>query len=79
MLPIKDNNGLFRDERTNAVVNCNDNEYNEYIKIKEQKLSEKSELDKLKSDIDEIKDAIKIILNKINSWKVSHWDGSKGN
>ena len=67
MLPIKDNNGLFRDERTNAVVNCNDNEYNEYIKIKEQKLSEKSELDKLKSDIDEIKDAIKIILNKINS------------
>lgn len=67
MLPIKDNNGLFRDEKTNAILNCNDNEYNEYMKLRSQKLSEKSELDKLKSDIDEIKDAIKIILNKINS------------
>lgn len=67
MIPIKDNNGLFRDEKTNAVVNCNDNEYQEYMKLKNQKLSEKTDLDKLKSDIDEIKDAIKIILTKINS------------
>lgn len=67
MIPIKDNGGLFRDERTNAVINSNDTEYNNYIKAKNVKLSEKQELDKLKDDISEIKDALKIIMQKINT------------
>lgn len=67
MIPIKDNGGLFRDERTNAVINSNDTEYNNYIKAKNVKLSEKQELDKLKDDISEIKDVLKIIMQKINT------------
>ena len=67
MIPIKDNGGLFRDEGTNAVLNCNDSEYNEYIKLKNKKLNEKQELDSIKSDIEEIKSALKIIIEKINN------------
>ena len=67
MIPIKDNGGLFRDERTNAVINSNDTEYNNYIKAKNAKLSEKEQLDKMKDDISEIKDALKIIMQKINT------------
>jgi len=67
MIPIKDNKGLFRDEETNAVVNTNDKEYNDYMRAKKAKLSEKEELDKMKDDISEIKDALKIIMQKINT------------
>ncbi len=67
MIPIKDNGGLFRDEKTNAVLNCNDKEYNDYIKLKNKKLTEKEEIDSLKSDIEEIKSALKIIIEKINN------------
>lgn len=66
MIPIKDNKGLFRDEKSNAVVNCNDAEYHQYLKIKNQKLQEKQEIEQIKSDISEIKDALKILIEKIN-------------
>jgi hypothetical protein len=67
MIPIKDTTGLFRDEETNAVLNCNEHEYNEYLKIKNAKLQEKQELDKIKTDIQEIKDCLKIIIERINN------------
>lgn len=67
MIPIKDNGGLFRDENTNAVLNCNDNEYENYVKLKNKKLTEKEEIASMKSDIEEIKSALKIIIEKINN------------
>lgn len=67
MIPIKDNNGLFRDEETNAILNCNEQEYNEYLKIKNKKLRDKEELDNIKSDIKEIKDCLKLLIERINS------------
>lgn len=66
MIPVKENKGLFRDERTNSIINCDDLEYEQYMKIKEIKIKEQSELQELKSDIDEIKSVLKIILEKIN-------------
>ena len=66
MIPVKDNKGLFRDEETNSIINCDDNEYEQYLKLKNQKINEKSEIESLKSDIDEIKSALKVILEKIN-------------
>lgn len=67
MIPIKDANGLFRDEETNAILNCNEHEYNEYVKIKNKKLQEKQEIDIIKSDIKEIKDCLKLLIEKINN------------
>lgn len=66
MIPVKDNRGLFRDEKTNSIINCDDSNYEQYIKLKNQKLNEKNEIESLKNDIEEIKDALKIILEKIN-------------
>ena len=40
MKPIKDNNGLLRDEKTNAVININDTEYDAYLAEKKRILSE---------------------------------------
>lgn len=67
MIPIKDSNGLFRDEETNAVLNCNEHEYNEYLKIKTKKLQEREELDNIKSDIQEIKNCLKLLVERINN------------
>ena len=67
MKPIKDNNGLFRDEKTNAVINTNDVEFDAYMAEKNRRLSEKKDIDNMKKDIDEIKDALHLIINKLNT------------
>jgi hypothetical protein len=67
MIPVKENKGLFRDEKTNSIINCDDLQYEQYMKMKAIKTKEKSELEELKSDINEIKSVLKILLEKINN------------
>lgn len=72
MIPIENNRSLFRDETTNAIINCSDFEYQNYLKEKETKLKEiekinkfETDLKNMKDDIDEIKHLLhKILLNK---------------
>ncbi len=67
MIPVKDHRGLYRDEKTNAVLNCNDNEYDQYVKIKNQRMTQQMEISELKNEIKEIKDCLKLIVEKINN------------
>lgn len=67
MIPVKENKGLFRDEKTNSIINCDDLQYEQYMKLKSIKTKEKTELEELKSDINEIKSVLKILLEKINN------------
>lgn len=67
MIPVKDNKGLFRDEKTNSIINCDNAQYEQYIRIKTAKSKEKIEIESLKNDIEEIKSALKVILEKINN------------
>ena len=67
MIPVKDHRGLYRDESTNAILNCNNNEYEQYLKLKNKRTTQQKEINELKNDIDEIKDCLKIILQKINT------------
>ena len=63
---VKDSNSLYRDEESGAILNCNDTAYNDYLKMKENKMKEVSEMDKLKDDVDELKDMMKLILSKLD-------------
>ena len=65
-LKVKDSGSLYRDEESGAILNCSDSEYNNYLKLKQQKLKEVSEMDKLKDDVDELKDMMKLILSKLD-------------
>ena len=67
MIPVKENKGLFRDGKTNSIINCDDLQYEQYMKMKALKTKEKTELEELKSDISEIKSVLKILLEKINN------------
>lgn len=61
MIPVEGHKGLFRDEKSNAILNCNNYEYEEYLKIKNNIINEKNEIDDLKNEIKEIK----ILLKKL--------------
>jgi hypothetical protein len=63
---VKDSNSLYRDEESGAILNCNDAAYNNYLKMKENKMKEVNEMDKLKDDVDELKDMMKLILSKLD-------------
>ncbi len=66
MIPVKGYKGLYRDENSNAILNCNKNDYEEYLKIKNKKILEKDEIDSLKKEIDELKFLVNQLLNASN-------------
>ena len=66
MIQVDGQPNLYRDENTGAIVNCDTHGYNQYVRIMEQKNNQKEELDKIKSDIEEIKSLLKEVI-KIKS------------
>ena len=65
MRPVEGHKGLYRDEKSNAIVNCNDYEYQEYLRVKNSTLDEKSEIENLKTELTEIKSLLaKLLENK---------------
>jgi|TARA_B100000035_G_scaffold162939_1_gene138767 hypothetical protein len=63
---VKDSNSLYRDEESGAILNCSDSEYDNYLFLKEKKLKELTEMDKLKNDVDELKGMMKLLLDKLD-------------
>ena len=51
-IKVKDSGSLYRDEESGAILNCSDSEYDNYLKLKQKKLQEANEMDKLKYDVD---------------------------
>ena len=65
MIPVEGHKGLYRDEKSNAIVNCNDYEYQEYLRVKNSTLDEKGEIENLKTELSEIKLLLaKLLENK---------------
>lgn len=77
LIPVEGNKGLFRDENSSAILNCSNADYERYLELKNQKLKEVSklnemkekvnEIDQLKSDVSEMKDMMKLIIQKLDS------------
>lgn len=66
LVPIKGQDGFFRDTETNAIINKNNNDYQIYINNRKRISSDKERLssledgmDKLKDDLNEIKELLK--------------------
>ena len=67
---IEGNKDLARDPQTNAVVNVNDSDYNQYISVRRTKTQKdkvidnlEGELSDLKSEMNEIKSLLKELVN----------------
>ena len=66
---VKDQPNLMRDPSSNAIINTNKSEYDEYIarrdaakKAKDSELTMKEDLDNLKGEINEIKSLLKELV-----------------
>lgn len=66
-IPVEGNPNLYRDSESGAIINCSDTEFNSYLKSRELKLKEKQEIDSLKNEVNEIKDMMKLILQKLDN------------
>jgi len=63
MIRIEGHQNLYRDEKTGAIVNTDTAGYSQYIKMKNEKQRQREEIDQLKSDVSEIKDLLKELIN----------------
>ena len=64
LIPVEGENYLFRDTKSNAIINTNSSDHNSYISRKQFQQSEKERLDSLESEIGEIKSLLKAIAQR---------------
>ena len=63
LIPVEGNPHLFRDRNTGAIVNTDRSGYDQYMKMKQRRQTEREELDTLKKDIEEVKSLLKEFTN----------------
>ena len=66
MIKVEGHPHLYRDEKTGAIINCDDVGYDQYVKSVEMSRKRKRELSDMKKDIDEIKSLLKILVDGSN-------------
>jgi predicted transcriptional regulator len=67
-MKVKGYDNLIRDPKTNAIINTNMSEYQEYIMRKEAKNKEDQKIQNLERDLDSIRDdlnEIKFLLRNL--------------
>ena len=63
MIKVEGHKNLYRND-SGAIINTDSAEYNQYMKIKNKRISERSELQRLRNEIDEIKSMLRELTNK---------------
>ncbi len=67
LIPVEGNSNLARDPKTGAIVNTNRSEYEKYIAQREAKQLDKDRLDKMESELSEIKQLLVKLTTGINT------------
>ena len=64
MIRVEGHKNLYRDEKSGAIINYDSNGYSQYKKIKSAKLTQKSEIESLRAELDELKLGLKELTKK---------------
>ena len=64
LIPVEGENYLFRDSKSNAIINTNSSDYNSYISRKKFQQNEHDKLNHLESEIGEIKSLLKALAER---------------
>ena len=64
LIPVEGENCLFRDTKSNAIINTNSSDYNSYISRKKFQQNEHDKLNHLESEIGEIKSLLKALAER---------------
>jgi hypothetical protein len=63
MIPVEGHPNLYRDEKTGAIINCDNESYNQYMISVNNRKKQQLEIENIKKDIDEIKTLLREFLN----------------
>lgn len=69
LIPVEGQKDLYRDPRTNAIVNTNKNDYDCYIMRRKNLENEKKKIESIENDIELMKndlDEIKNLLRRLS-------------
>ena len=64
MIRVEGHKNLYRDENSGAIINTDSHGYSQYKKSKNIRLTQKEEIDGMKKDIEEIKNLLRMIVEK---------------
>lgn len=67
LIPVEGNSNLSRDPKTGAILNTDRSEYEKYVAQREAKELDKERLNKLESEISEIKQLLVKLTTGINT------------
>lgn len=63
MIQVEGHKNLYRDDKSGAIINCDNQAYSNYVSQKKEREKLKSEVQNLKSELSEIKLLLKEIIN----------------
>ena len=58
MIPVEGHKHLYRDEKSGAIINCDNTGYNMYMRSKIKKQSQQDRLDEMRDEIDQLKSCL---------------------
>ena len=64
MIRVEGHKNLYRDEKSGAIINTDSHGYSQYKKSRNIKLTQKEAIDSMKKDIEEIKNLLRLIVEK---------------
>ena len=67
MLPVEGHKNLFRDEKTNAIINSDETAYNDYMNDRRRNSDKQAEIDTMKNEIENLKSMLNDLASKITS------------
>jgi hypothetical protein len=67
LIPVEGNSNLSRDPKTGAILNTDRSEYEKYVAQREARQLDKERLNKLESEISEIKELLVKLTTGINT------------
>lgn len=67
LIPVEGEKDLFRDPKTNAIINTNQSDYLSYINGRKMRQNEKNKIDILEKDVNSIKNDLNEIKSLLRS------------
>ena len=67
MIHVQGHPNLYRDEKSGAIVNCDNLSYNQYVNSLQNRQTQRKEIDQLKDEMREIKKLLTQLLEKNGS------------
>ncbi|WJZ47966.1 hypothetical protein [Synechococcus phage DSL-LC03] len=65
LIRVDGERGLFRDEKSTAIINTDKDAYAEYLDARNRKIQEMNEIETLKAEVSELKELMRQLIQKL--------------